>query len=122
MTFNMQSATDGYSDIVSSRFRTLSKVPSWKHETHTSFAGDALDQITQNKILAKQLAGLWKRQGLDAQQGTNWPRLGMQAISLAGGLGAFSGGATGTDVFGGWTDFGTGSGANYVSDIGKVAF
>jgi len=92
MTFNMQSATDGYSDIVSSRFRTLSKVPSWEHETHTRFAGDALEQITQNKILEKQLEGLWKRQGLDAQQGTDWPGLGMQVVSLAGGLGAFSGG------------------------------
>ena len=101
MTFNMRPVTQGYGNIASRQFGTeLNKVPRWKHETHTRFAGDALEQITRNKILEKQLEGLWKRQGLDAQQGTDWPGLGMKVVSLAGGLGAFGGGGGG-DSFAG---------------------
>ena len=94
MTFNMQSATDGYSDIVSSRFRTLSKVPSWEQETHKRFAMDALDAITRNKIAENQR----KMQELGMQsQETDWLGLGMQAFSLAGSLSGGGGLTTGPD-------------------------
>jgi len=91
MTFNMQSATDGYSDIVSRRFGTeLNKVPSWKHETNTRFAMDALDEKVKIKLLENQIKA--KELGAQSQEGFPWEK----ALSIGGSLlGAFSGGGSG---------------------------
>ena len=88
-------------------------------------AGSALDAATLQRLtelnteaqLAMKMPQQQEEQGFGIGDIAS---LISQGASIAGGLGAFGGG--GTDVFGGWTDFGTGSGANYVSKIGKVAF
>ena len=104
---------------------TLSAVPSATQNALFRFAGSALDAKTRQWVtklnteaqLLAQMPQQQKKQGFGIGDIAS---LGLKGLSLAGGLGAFGGG--GTDVFGGWTDFGTGSGPNYVSDIGRVMF
>ena len=114
MTFNMR-PTPGYGNIASQIGEVLGQIPGLKNTMHMRFAGDALGEIAENKIAENQR----KMQELGVQsQETDWLGLGMQAVSLAGGLGAFSGGGaanyspTGAPGFGaenvdwqGWSGF-----------------
>jgi len=123
---NYGSTVPGF-DAYNSTFgtNTLSAVPSGIQNFRFRAAGSALDAATLQRLtelnteaeLALKMPQQQKKQGFGIGDIAS---LGLKGLSLAGGLGAFGGG--GTDVFGGWTDFGTGSGPNYVSDIGRVMF
>jgi len=85
----MRPVTQGYGNIASRSGEVLGQIPGLKNTMHTRFAMDALDEITRNKIDENQR----KMQELGMQpQETDWLGLGMKAVSLAGGLGAFGGG------------------------------
>ena len=131
MTFsNLQPFTHGYGGVVNQSGAVLGQIPKLVEATERRFAGEALTQAAERKMYENQLnmMKLWAQpqqgQGQQGQGGMDWLGLAQTGLSLAGGLGAFGGGGggTGTDVFGGWTDFGTGSGAAYVSDIGRAMF
>jgi hypothetical protein len=107
----------------------LGQIPGFQNTVETRMAAVGLEQDAKNQILENQLKMMelgvqsqqpQKKQGFGLEQGLG---LAANIFGAASGAGAFGGGgSTGTDVFGGWTDFGTGSGANYVSDIGRVMF
>lgn len=128
MTFSLQRpVTQGYGDIVNQSGKVLGQIPSLQNTMQTRMAAIGLEEEAKNQILENQLKmmelGVQSQQPQEKQGGMDWLGLAKTGLNIAGGLGAFGGGGgTGTDVFGGWTDFGTGSGANYVSDIGRVMF
>ena len=126
MTFNMQPVTKGYGNIVNQSGKVLGQIPGLENTMQTRMAAIGLEEDAKNQILENQIKMMElgvpqeKSSGFGLQDALG---LGSQIFGAASSLGAFSGGgATGTDVFGGVTDFGTGSGANYVSDIGRVMF